>query len=102
MKLKWTKEKPKSEGWYWMKKQWVTVAFVENINGNSSILGNPESLHQLLINLLSNAVKYTPWEGEIKIHADDKTDRTQIAISDTGKTGRFDQEGGKSPVINFI
>ena len=38
--MKWGKEKPKSEGWYWMRKNWITCAYVQNENGKFFIAGS--------------------------------------------------------------
>ena len=44
----------------------------------------PHRLRQVLNNLLSNAIKFTPPEGLITLSVEDKRDRLQIEVMDTG------------------
>ena len=50
----------------------------------SPIVGDPESISDLLENLISNAVKYTPAGGKVRVVIDRKGDRVEISVSDTG------------------
>ena len=45
---------------------------------------DPDKITQILNNLISNAIKYTPSKGKIKVELEDKKDKVEISISDTG------------------
>ena len=49
-----------------------------------NIYADPDRVNQVLNNLLSNATKYTPEGGKIKIELQDRKDRVDVSVSDTG------------------
>jgi signal transduction histidine kinase/CheY-like chemotaxis protein len=74
------------------------MRFFTNIDGNipNNLIGDEARLRQILINLLSNAVKYTE-KGHIglTISADKRDDKQiwlRIAVSDTGKGIRHEDQ----------
>ena len=57
------------------------------VSGPSSgveIMGDPESLMELLENLVSNAIKYSPEGGAVQISLARAGDRAEISVSDQG------------------
>jgi signal transduction histidine kinase len=53
-------------------------------DGLPPVLGEPESVQQLLTNLLANAIKYTPAGGRVSLSASRDGDQVVISVSDTG------------------
>ena len=61
------------------------VTLTTNVPGElPSILGDPESIEQLVTNLTANAIKYTPRDGEVRIVAEVEGDRVLVKIADSG------------------
>jgi len=48
------------------------------------VLGDPESVEQLVTNLASNAIKYTPRGGRVSVSAAAQQDSIVLTVSDTG------------------
>ena len=48
------------------------------------VYADDKRLRQVLLNLLSNAVKFTD-EGSITVRVEDKDDRVQMSVADTGE-----------------
>jgi signal transduction histidine kinase len=48
------------------------------------IYGSTDLLIRLCLNLLDNAIRYTPSGGEVRVKAEEKTDRVCVHVSDTG------------------
>jgi signal transduction histidine kinase len=48
------------------------------------VLGDPESLEQLITNLVSNAIKYTEDGGRVSVSATAQQDSVVLTVSDTG------------------
>ncbi len=52
---------------------------------SSTIDGDPDRLHQVMLNLLSNAIKFTPPRGVIDVALASDADVVQVTVRDTGK-----------------
>jgi PAS domain S-box-containing protein len=48
------------------------------------VVADRDKARQILLNLLSNAVKFTPANGRIDVHCEEKADRVLIHVRDTG------------------
>ncbi|MGD6855524.1 two-component system histidine kinase PnpS [Bacillus infantis] len=53
-------------------------------SGNGWIKGDPHRLKQVFINLLTNAITYTPQGGKISVSLEEKEDKVQVEVKDTG------------------
>jgi signal transduction histidine kinase len=61
------------------------ISLALNIPENiPNIMLDRSHIERVLINLLGNAVKFTPQDGKITVHAENKGAQLQIDISDTG------------------
>jgi signal transduction histidine kinase len=60
------------------------IKLIHNIEGELSARFDYEMIHLVMRNLVDNAIKFTPEEGEVKIEADMKEDKLEIAVSDSG------------------
>jgi signal transduction histidine kinase len=49
-----------------------------------AVLGDPESMEQLITNLVANAVKYTPKDGQVSIGAALEGNHIVLRVADTG------------------
>ncbi len=56
---------------------------LEGVKSTLSVMGDGKRLNQALTNLVSNAIKYTP-KGNITISLEDRKDRVEIRVKDTG------------------
>ncbi len=52
---------------------------------HTSVLADPEMVHQALINLLMNAIEATPRGGRVDVYTRTSGDSIEIEISDTGR-----------------
>jgi signal transduction histidine kinase len=66
------------------------VTLVSNVQDSVRVRGNAQRLQQIFTNLLSNAVKFTPEGGQIEVASENKDDRVEVSISDTGMGIRQD------------
>ncbi len=48
------------------------------------VVGDPDSLTELLENLVSNAIKYTPAGGDVRISLERRGDTAELSVSDRG------------------
>ena len=48
------------------------------------VVGDPDSLTELLENLASNAIKYTPAGGDVRISLETRRHQTELCVSDSG------------------
>lgn len=48
------------------------------------IYADRDMVHLILRNLVSNAIKFTPENGEVSVHAENKGNMMQISVKDTG------------------
>jgi len=53
-------------------------------SGSLEIMGDPESLGELLENLISNAIKYTPAGKDVRISLDRRGPQAEIVVADSG------------------
>lgn len=60
------------------------INLIHNIDGDLSARFDYEMIHLVMRNLVDNAIKFTPEEGEVKIEADMKNDKLEVAVSDSG------------------
>jgi two-component system phosphate regulon sensor histidine kinase PhoR len=42
-------------------------------------------LERVIVNLVDNALKFTPVDGEIEIRLEDRADRIEVSVRDTGR-----------------
>ncbi|MFA9556620.1 ATP-binding protein [Evansella sp. AB-rgal1] len=56
----------------------------ENIEGKSLFV-DPYRMEQALINIIENAIRYTPKNGSIDIHVDERDNHIAISILDSGQ-----------------
>lgn len=82
------------------------IVFVVNTQASLAIIGDKQSLGQVLVNLLSNAIKYSPHDSKIFVEATDKDSFLEFRLKDSGpgieadiQTKIFEkfQQGEKSP-----
>jgi signal transduction histidine kinase len=59
----------------------VKVDLADNL---PAILGDPESIEQLLTNLTGNAIKYTPPGGQVVVTAERRDEHVLVRVADTG------------------
>ena len=55
-----------------------------NVEGESSVPGDPLKLRQVVFNLVKNAVEAAHSEGRVDIRIVDHDDRTELAVNDSG------------------
>ena len=60
------------------------IKLVHNAEGELKARFDYEMIHLVMRNLVDNAIKFTPEEGEVKIEADMKDDKLEVAVSDSG------------------
>lgn len=60
------------------------IELTVSIDPNFDFLGDETLIIQVLNNLMGNAVKFTPESGQITLRFDNKKDRKEIVISDSG------------------
>ncbi|NEU29874.1 cell wall metabolism sensor histidine kinase WalK [bacterium LRH843] len=60
------------------------VELTVNVEGDTSIEGDPERLEQILINLINNGVTYTPSGGRVMIFLKGFEQDVEVKIIDTG------------------
>jgi two-component system sensor histidine kinase ResE len=52
---------------------------------NIMVYCDPDRIEQLLIILLDNALKFTPPKGKVEINLEEKDDKVEVIVRDTGK-----------------
>ncbi|MBU9721152.1 MULTISPECIES: two-component system histidine kinase PnpS [Bacillaceae] len=60
------------------------VSLEFEVNGNTTIEGDPYRLKQVIINIVNNAVSYTPEDGEITVRLLEETETVILEVEDTG------------------
>lgn len=55
-----------------------------NVDCTSTIMGDPVELREVLVNMIYNAVDAVPGRGEIRLGAQETSDRVLITVTDTG------------------
>jgi CheY-like chemotaxis protein len=53
--------------------------------GNTTVLGDPQRLQQVIWNLLSNAIKFTPSGGQVTVAVAGSSGHVSISVADTGE-----------------
>jgi heavy metal sensor kinase len=61
-----------------------SIELTESVPPDLVVNGNMDLLIRLFLNLLDNAIKYTPFEGQVKVEAEQRADSMCVHISDTG------------------
>ena len=59
----------------------LTTSFPD---GSLEVMGDPESLSELLENLISNAIKYTPAGKDVRVSLDRRGNQAEIRVTDSG------------------
>ncbi|MDP3702943.1 MAG: ATP-binding protein [Candidatus Omnitrophota bacterium] len=60
------------------------IRYVPDLDGVTTLLGDPQHLQRVFLNLLSNAIKYTPKDGEIRVQLRQDGSSVVVTVSDTG------------------
>ncbi len=62
------------------------IILVKNnhLNGQQ-IIGDREKIKIVILNLLSNAIKFTPAGGKVEVEVEEKNERIEMTIKDTGR-----------------
>lgn len=55
-----------------------------SVEGEATVLADPQGLEQILKNLLDNAIRYTPRGGQVVVEIRRADDRAVVAVKDTG------------------
>ncbi|NNK20136.1 MAG: tetratricopeptide repeat-containing sensor histidine kinase [Flavobacteriaceae bacterium] len=61
-----------------------SIKIVSELNGNTLIWSDSNQIDIVVRNLISNALKFTPENGMITIKAQEKNDKWEISVRDTG------------------
>lgn len=62
----------------------IELSFETNLDDETQVFGDSESLKQVFINLIDNATKYTPENGKIIVRLKDAEKNVIIAVEDNG------------------
>jgi signal transduction histidine kinase len=60
------------------------IRYVPDLDGITTLTGDPQHLQRVFLNLLSNAIKYTPKDGEIRVQLRQDGTFVLATVSDTG------------------
>lgn len=60
------------------------IKLINRINKNSYVVADKNMISTVIRNLISNAIKFTNHDGKVTISAQEKEDKLQVTISDTG------------------
>lgn len=60
------------------------LRYVPDLDGITTLTGDPQHLQRVFLNLVSNAIKYTPKDGEIRVQLRKDGSSVVATISDTG------------------
>ncbi|WP_226535387.1 two-component system histidine kinase PnpS [Fictibacillus halophilus] len=55
-----------------------------SVSGNPMMDGDAPRLKQIIINLVSNSLNYTPADGSIFVHVEEKKEHVKLTVNDTG------------------
>jgi len=61
-----------------------SIRIVNEVPSNTEVWSDPNQIDIVVRNLISNALKFTPENGMVTIHADEKEDHWIVSIRDTG------------------
>src|SRR3989338_261922 len=60
------------------------IRYVPDVDGVTTLVGDPQHLQRVFLNLLSNAIKCTPKDGEIRVQLRQDGSSVIVTVSDTG------------------
>jgi len=60
------------------------LRYLPDLDGVTTLTGDPQHLQRVFLNLLSNAIKYTPKDGEIRVQLRQDGGWVVATVSDTG------------------
>ena len=60
------------------------LRYTPDLDGVTTLTGDPQHLQRVFLNLLSNAIKYTPKDGEIRVQLRKDGASVLATVSDTG------------------
>lgn len=71
--------------------QMKNIELITKVKNNTHVFADKNLLYSVLRNLISNAIKFTPERGKITIQTNEKENKIEVSVSDTGVGMRPEQ-----------